>query len=54
VDHLWYQPMAGAPRQVTHFTSDHIYAFAFSRDSKRVAFTRGNERQDAVMLSNFR
>ena len=55
VDNLWYQSMAGSPaHQVTHFTSDHIYAFAFSRDGRRVAFTRGNEKQDAVMLSNFR
>jgi Tol biopolymer transport system component len=55
IDNLWYQPMSGGPpRQVTHFTSDHIYAFAFSQDGKRVAFTRGNEKQDAVMLSNFR
>ncbi|MGA2000501.1 MAG: protein kinase [Terriglobales bacterium] len=55
VDNLWYQSMSGSPaRQVTHFTSDHIYAFAFSRDGRRVAFTRGNEKQDAVMLSNFR
>jgi len=55
VDNLWYQGMSGGPpRQVTHFTGDHIYAFAFSRDGKRVAFTRGNEKQDAVMLSNFR
>ncbi len=55
VDNLWYQSMSGAPpRQVTHFTSDHIYAFSFSRDSRRVAFTRGNDKQDAVMLSNFR
>lgn len=30
-----------------------VYAFAFSRDGRRVAFTRGNEKQDAVMLSNF-
>jgi eukaryotic-like serine/threonine-protein kinase len=55
VDNLWYQAMSGLPaHQVTHFTSDHIYAFAFSRDGRRVAFTRGNEKQDAVMLSNFR
>jgi serine/threonine protein kinase len=55
VDNLWYQAMAGTPpRQVTHFTSDHIYAFAFSRDGKRLALTRGNDKQDAVMLSNFR
>jgi hypothetical protein len=55
VDNLWYQSMAGAPaHQVTHFTSDRIYAFAFARDGRRVAFTRGNEKQDAVMLSNFR
>lgn len=55
VDNLWYQSMtSGKPRQATHFTSDHIYAFAFSRDGGRVAFTRGNDKQDAIMVSNFR
>jgi hypothetical protein len=55
VDNLWFQAMSGTPpRQVTHFTSDHIHAFSFSRDGKRLALTRGNEKQDAVLLSNFR
>jgi hypothetical protein len=55
VDNLWFQSFAGGtPRQLTHFTSDHIYAYSFSRDAKNVAFTRGNSKQDAVMLSNFR
>jgi Tol biopolymer transport system component len=55
VDNLWHQSMTGTPaRQATRFTSDHIYAFAFSRDGRRVAFTRGNDKRDAVILSNFR
>jgi len=55
VDNLWYQSFAGgAPKQLTHFPTDHIYAYSFSRDGKKVAITRGNSKQDAVMLSNFR
>jgi len=55
IDNLWLQSFAGGtPKQLTHFTSDHIYAFALSQDGKRIALTRGNTRQDAVMLSNFR
>jgi eukaryotic-like serine/threonine-protein kinase len=55
VDNLWFQSFSGgAPRQVTHFDRDHIYGFSFSRDGKRLALTRGNDKQDAVMLSNFR
>jgi Tol biopolymer transport system component/predicted Ser/Thr protein kinase len=55
VDNLWYQSLAGfPPEQITHFAGDHIYSYAFSRDGKRLALTRGNSRQDAVMLSNFR
>jgi hypothetical protein len=55
VDNLWFQSFAGGPpRQLTHFTSDHIYAFSFSRDGKRLALTRGNDKQDVVMLTNFR
>jgi hypothetical protein len=55
VDNLWFQSFAdGHARQLTHFASDHIYAYAFSRDGKHFALTRGSDRQDAVMLSNFR
>lgn len=55
IDNLWFQALEGGkPSQFTHFSSDHIYAYAFSRDGKKVALTRGNARQDAVMLSNFR
>lgn len=55
IDNLWFQSFSDArPRQLTHFPSDHIYAYAFSRDGKRIALTRGNSRQDAVMLTNFR
>jgi eukaryotic-like serine/threonine-protein kinase len=55
VDNLWFQSFAdGHARQLTHFASDHIYSYAFSRDGKRFALTRGSDRQDAVMLSNFR
>ena len=55
VDNLWYESFAGGPpKQLTHFPSDHIYAYSFSRDGKKVAITRGNSKQDAVMLSNFR
>jgi len=51
VDNLWAQPLDGsAYRQLTHFTSERIYGFAFSRDGARIAFERGHQESDAILL----
>jgi serine/threonine protein kinase/Tol biopolymer transport system component len=53
VDNLWMQPLDGAARrQLTHFTSERINGFAFSRDGARLAVGRGHAESDAVLLRN--
>jgi serine/threonine protein kinase len=53
VDNLWMQPLDGsARRQLTHFTSEKINGFAFSRDGTRLAVGRGHADSDAVLLRN--
>ena len=53
VTSLWRQPLDGsAARQITNSSSDRISFFAYSRDGKKLAFTRGNSTQDAVIISD--
>jgi Tol biopolymer transport system component len=53
VDNLWMQPLDGsARRQLTHFTSERINGYAFSRDGTRLAVGRGHADSDAVLLRN--
>jgi serine/threonine protein kinase/Tol biopolymer transport system component len=54
VGNIWKQPVAGGPpTPVTHFTSDKIFWFDWSRDG-RLALSRGTESTDAVLIKNFR
>ena len=51
---IWEQPLAGGPpRQVTNFTSDRIFSFAWSHDGKSLYLSRGTNTSDVVLLSNF-
>jgi eukaryotic-like serine/threonine-protein kinase len=51
VDNLWLQPLDGKPhRQITHFTKDKIFRFAFSQDGSQIAIQSGNVESDAVLL----
>jgi Tol biopolymer transport system component len=52
---IWKQPLAGGnPVQMTQFPSGQILSFAWSADGKQLAFSRGQRKADAVMMSNFR
>jgi eukaryotic-like serine/threonine-protein kinase len=52
---VWEQPLAGGPpRQVTDFTSGHIFDFAWSRDGKQLLLAKGEETSDVLLVSNFR
>ncbi|PWT88640.1 MAG: hypothetical protein C5B55_12750 [Blastocatellia bacterium] len=54
VSNIWTQPISGeAARQSTSFKSDRIFAFAWSRDGKQLAYSRGNVSSDVVLISNF-
>ena len=44
----------GAPKQLTKFTDNGVGTFNFSRDGKTIAFMRGTERSDVVLISDFR
>jgi serine/threonine protein kinase/Tol biopolymer transport system component len=51
VSNLWMQPLDGsAPRQLTHFTSERINKFLFSKDGTKLAVDRGHNESDAVIL----
>ncbi len=51
---IWQQPLAGGePIQVTKFLSGEMFAFAWSRDGKQLAFSRGQRNTDVVMMNNF-
>jgi len=50
---VWEQPLtAGAPRQITTFTSGRIFDFAWSRDGK-LLLTKGNLSSDVILISSF-
>jgi Tol biopolymer transport system component len=52
VSNVWFQPMSGgAPYQITHFTSDQINWFDWSRDGKRLACSRGKILNDIVLIT---
>jgi eukaryotic-like serine/threonine-protein kinase len=55
VSNIWYQPVdGGQPKQLTDFKSELIGDFAWSRDGRQLALTRGTETNDAIMISDFK
>ena len=53
VDNSWVQPLDGTPRrQLTHFTSEKIACYFFSKDGSRLAVERGHAESDAMLLRN--
>lgn len=51
---IWEQPLAGGePFQLTKFPSGDMFAFAWSKDGKQLAFSRGQRKTDVVMMSDF-
>jgi len=53
VDNLWVQPLDGsARRQLTHFTSEKIGGYGYSKDGTQLAVGRGHADSDAVVLRN--
>ncbi len=51
---IWRQPVAGGPpAQLTHFASDELYTFSWSRDG-RLACVRGVTTHTVVLIDNFR
>jgi Tol biopolymer transport system component len=47
---IWVQPLNGEPRQITRFQSNKIYSYAWARNGKQLAMTRGASNVDAVLI----
>ena len=55
VSNIWLQPVdGGQPKQLTDFKTDVIFSFDWSRDGKQIAYSRGTEDRDVILISNFR
>jgi serine/threonine protein kinase/Tol biopolymer transport system component len=51
VDNLWEQPLDGSKgKQLTDFTSEHIFDFHWSFDGKQLALVRGHTDADVVLI----
>ena len=49
---LWSQPLdGGPPKQITDFKDSLLSGFAWSRDGKTLACTRGESMRDAILIS---
>jgi eukaryotic-like serine/threonine-protein kinase len=48
---LWVQPLDGKPgHQITHFSTEHIPVFSWSRDGKKLMVARDHVESDVVLL----
>jgi Tol biopolymer transport system component len=53
VSNIWIQPISGgAATKLTDFKSDLIFDFAWSRDGKKLALSRGEVGRDVVLLTD--
>ena len=51
VDNLWEQPLDGsAGKQLTNFTSEHIWDFRWAPDGKQLGLIRGHTDSDVVLI----
>ena len=55
VSNIWELELTGGPpKQVTNFKSDLIFGFNWSRNGRQLALTRGSQRSDVILLTNYR
>jgi len=55
VSNIWSQPLSGeAPKQITDFKDSLMTSFAWSRDGKQLASTRGVLMRDAVLVTDLK
>ena len=55
VSNLWAIPLEGGkPRQLTNWTAEQIFLFAWSRDGKQLAVSRGHISNDVLLIKDFR
>ncbi len=54
VSNIWERKLTGGPpKQIINFRSDLIVNFEWSRDGRQIALTRGSQKSDVVLLTNF-
>jgi Tol biopolymer transport system component len=52
---IWTQGLKeSAPKPLTKFSSGEMFAFDWSRDGKHLAFSRGQQKTEVILMSNFR
>ncbi len=55
VSNIVAQPLDGGKlAQLTDFKADRIFSFAYSRDGKQLALSRGTVSNDVVLIKDFR
>jgi len=55
VSNIWVQPIdGGPPKQLTDFKELRLINFAWSRDGKQLALSRGTVNSDVVLISGFK
>jgi Tol biopolymer transport system component len=55
VSNIWMQPLTGEPpRQLTNFSEDQMFAFAWSQDGKKLACVRGVIAKSVVLMKDFK
>ncbi len=55
VGNIWRQPINGGKRvQLTHFTSELLFDFAWSSGGKQLATARGKSLSDIILIQNWR
>ncbi|MDQ3648982.1 MAG: protein kinase [Acidobacteriota bacterium] len=55
VSNIFAQPLDGsAPKQLTDFKADRIFSFDYSRDGKQLALSRGTQKSDVFLFSDFK
>ena len=53
VGNIWVQPLGGGPaKALTDFKADKIFDFAWSRDGRKLAVSRGRTSRDVVLLTD--
>ncbi|HEX4168225.1 MAG TPA: winged helix-turn-helix domain-containing protein [Bryobacteraceae bacterium] len=53
VGNLWRQSLRGGLFQLTHFSSDQLFDFAWSLDGKHLALARGKSLSDVVLIRDW-
>jgi hypothetical protein len=55
VSNIWSQPVEGGkPKQITDFNDMLITGFAWTRDGKQLACTRGALLRDAILVTDLK